>query len=780
MSNPIKQVLYPEAHLGRNPFPMDNRHIMSAKIGMKIPCYVRHTVPKGVYDIDCAAVSRTDELQTANFSRISANVDFYFVPYTMLYHRFYDVYNGRQDKQRRENVPFTGTSFPTVLPNFSLPTLMLKLYELWLITEFGEDKAADAGGSASRSILKYRSIGVNVDHIVQRDYQPTSSVIDVEFGVKYDYSASGGIEKGFLTDVFGRFSAEDRLRLLDMLGYGNWLPVFQSFTSYWLGRMISLLSQVDLDVPITFAFDYTNKTTMIYYSQIGDTGDSRTHRVTYNTLPFMDITFSASTDTYLSLVTVLSGNGTFEDYVELMKTKLQASSNQQFSIGLDTYFLFNGQLDPVKSLQYLQDHPTFDFGTLSRSFGKRVSPFALAAYQKIWSDYSRNQFYDNNEDYSQFFNFDWFDNSIDRTFDDLPPYELVAILTEPRYDSWRKDLFTGGLPSAQFGEVAVAMLNGDSPVINDLTSWNASPSESEPDYLYGDRRGTFVDLSQQGDTVELKVPTSSVGISVASIRYANALQRYRETIVRAGNRTKDLLRAQFGVTSRFIDDNYAIWLGSFDGDYQINPVQATSNNDQTTIGQLGANGLAIVKGNKLQVNTSDFGVIIGVLSVIPRTEYDNFGISEHNLKMEQFDFWNPDFENLGLQPVLRHTFDMMSPLTGQEIEQGSDVVLSYSARYHEYKTQVDYVHGEFFGSNPLGSLNTPVVDGAFSDYVTPRPVEDFRLPKLRNFYIDPSSCDTIFFKEQNQLQSSDHFKFAIGFSETDVLPMSVTGLPYGQ
>ena len=72
----------------RNSFDLSHRNLFSAKIGELLPCAVFELNPGDTINLDCSYFTRTAPLQSAAFTRLRENVQFFFVPYSQLWHYF--------------------------------------------------------------------------------------------------------------------------------------------------------------------------------------------------------------------------------------------------------------------------------------------------------------------------------------------------------------------------------------------------------------------------------------------------------------------------------------------------------------------------------------------------------------------------------------------------------------------------------------------------------------------------------------------------------------------
>lgn len=663
--NSVLNALQPKAHVGSNGFDVSHRDVFSTKPGICLPAFYRHVPYKSTFRVDIANIIETTTLQTNAFARGSFNLDMYFVPYSQLFRHSDEIILGRGQHNRRMTNPDVDMSNPLSMPTFPLSSVLIYLFQEWII-----DKSYDG------------------------------------------HTISG--RKSFV-DVFGNNAAEDALRLLDLLGYGNFLPVFKS--------MIYDLQPISSDL---------------------------------DNISYMSQTFNSSSVTVRAIYSQVFGRELTDEEVENIRD-ITIGQALIMLCGTSSWTLTDQEGQSVWS-----ETP------------KQYNILAIAAYQKVWSDMFRNFIYDT-EDYTDCFNFDWLLTSNVST-DVSVSYNGIDVFVNrvfmPRYRQWKKDLFTGTYPSAQFGDVAFQQVSDGTLNVVDLpVDSNRVDVDSDGFIRTNGRDEDYIDGA--------KFRFNGVGISALDIRYTMAMQRYRERLLRSGNRTKDVLQAQFGVSSRYIEDDYVDFLGTYSGTLNINKVAGTTNEGDTSIGELGAYGNASINGARIERQFNDYGIIIGMLTFVPETEYDAYMVDPFNTKTEKMDYAQPDFENLGLSPVF-----------GFELDQRlGNMVLGYTARYHEYKMSIDKVHGEFHGIwRPIIKEHSedyegyprsnPARQGVFSDYVTPR--DSYYMTSnnwLARYYINPSCMDSIFLKAVGDSQDTDPFKIDMNYIVNSVQPLSVTGLP---
>lgn len=425
--------------------------------------------------------------------------------------------------------------------------------------------------------------------------------------------------------------------------------------------------------------------------------------------------------------------------------------------------------------------------------GKTVNIFRLAAFQHIWYDFYRNKYYDVDNtggiqtDYSaglfsdvDMFNFDDIDcstfaNSLisvpaNATASDPGSYRLMRIL-QPRYVQYKKDLFTSRLPGQQFGAVSsvnFTVIAPDKPIrIAGMQTGNLAVSVNLGNQVYGSQGSVSNAIYSIGGTY----PSS---FDVLSLRKAEMLQVWKQRTLRAGNMVDDSFEAHYGTKPYYEGDNNVNYLGSFSAALQINAVEATANAGQTLNGKVGdiaATGTCVVNGNKIRFSPKDFGVIMCCSSFLPESEYNADGIDKANTLSEQFDFFTPEFENIGLEAVPLREFSFGS---GSALD--SEKVIGYAPRYWMYKEARDKVFGQFMSYAPAGVNNSlcswvspryifPYVNGGVY-YVTPS-----------DLYVNPSIFDNIFAIHADSKDDTDTFLNNVYFDVKAIRPMSELGLP---
>lgn len=462
-------------------------------------------------------------------------------------------------------------------------------------------------------------------------------------------------------------------------------------------------------------------------------------------------------------------------------------------------------------------------GTLKSYFNKyKPNAFRAAAYQKICFDYYRQPFYDLPQDYSaKYFNLD----DANPTTGIIPnesialQYKRLPRMFQLHYRQWKKDLFTGVLPSTQFGAVSVVNIdlsNFSTQLEDSSLRINIAPlgkvgtydqsdplsygsivaAAPNPDDFVGDlldNGGNYVAVGNYATSDSVRVDASgtvsapyaipsefsSINFDVLTLVKSQAVQKWREITLRSGFRNVQQYEGHFGVKPIFTEKDRCVFIDSISSPLQVNTVTNTNagakiGDDQVALGDLAANGTSVVGGDKtIKFDAKDFGVIMCIYSMLPECTYMHNGIDLMNQKVLRDDFFTPEYENIGMQPI--------TDLSLQLVYNEDAKTLGYVPRYSEYKIGVDMQSIEFndaIASNYMG---------AFAGW------SPSRLPvtgSLRDFYVSPMYYRDIFVVLPYLPVEDDpsNFKY-LGSSKTDtfihqcyfdiksVLPMSVLGLP---
>lgn len=742
-----------ESNTPHNGFDRSHRGVFSLKAGMIAPVAALHTMGNSKYSIDMEHIVRTQPLESAAFTKFSTHYEWFFVPYNYLYHSFNQILAQREDKQSTTQGSLQMPYF--YLRSFVEIAVLWASYDYWMANYFTWKQGDDLSVGVRSHIQNFESmLTYNSSYVV-------TNVSDVNVCIRNN-------QQNLLYSMFeNESSALNVIRTLDLLGYGNFLPIVKALAKLYNKYLFMLLPD--------------NQRTTSYVT---------TNKAMINIDP-----------------TTLRS--------DLMKYAVNLISGSNLPADISGYFAAHS----AEVSLFVDIYTTLSHVDLSANM------WSVLAYNKIYEQVYRNPYYDftrdivesSNNPFGGIAGNSWsleyvYLFNVDDVAGLLSDYKRLFLMFDIKYHMYHKDMFTGVLPDTQFGDVSVLVDDRSwmsLQVHTDDSSYPFDSSSSINAQLGSTQAGPLTTTlglkSSMGSNVsDAKFRFNpALAISVLTQRRANALQRFSENMMRAGNRTSDAFRAHFGFKPLSETKNNVMFLGTFDGDIDLNVVASTTETSQLQLGQLAANGVGTISGKTIHLNSEDFGVAICCAYIHKPAEYDAYGLSKFNQNLDPFDYPYIEFQNVSLQPLenSRLGYFLSRSKTIQRVVDAEDNngvpnkrietlsgILGYLPSYIEYKTDVDKIHGEFYSQFPIDSYVAPrlyddldfrdsFAQGDFSHFVTPRSDMDFS-HRVSWLYVNPNSVDNVFSVKANSAQNTDQFLFNVQFNIFASQPLSVVGLPY--
>lgn len=312
----------------------------------------------------------------------------------------------------------------------------------------------------------------------------------------------------------------------------------------------------------------------------------------------------------------------------------------------------------------------------------QVSALPMAAYNLIYNEYYRDQNLINE------INYQLSDGA-----------NVVADFTQMRKRAFEHDYFTASLPFAQKGASVDIPLG--TVVLND--DW---PSISTPEFVDGNMDGLGIGLdrglNQQNPSGDNSlywsgIPESAVAYdpkgtlevgptTINDLRRAFKLQEWLEKNARGGTRYTEAIYSHFGVKSPDARLQRPEYITGTKAPVVISEVLNTTGTNDAPQGDMSGHAIGVTSGKTGSYYCQEHGYIIGILSVMPRTAYQQ-GIPKHYLKRDYLDYFFPSFAHLGEQEV-----------QNQELyayQNDALATFGYVPRYAEYKYLPSRVAGDF-------------------------------------------------------------------------------------
>ena len=362
----------------------------------------------------------------------------------------------------------------------------------------------------------------------------------------------------------------------------------------------------------------------------------------------------------------------------------------------------------VSVLSYYANEKLEEISFDNTTYGKtgalyKISAYPFRAYEAVYNSYyrdSRNNPYilDGKPVYNK-----WIPNNGSGI--DSHVYSL-------HYANWERDAFTTAVPNPQQGikaplaglttydnvrtldtgevkhEVATALVldNGEKYALDYQTNEDGTALTGV----------SYTKLNGNEDTrpVTTLAELASTGLSIETLRYVNAYQKYLEMNMRKGFSYRDIMQGRWDIEIRFDELLMPTFIGGVSREINMNAVQQTVDNasasDTSYESALGSQaGIAGFYGgtdNNIECFCDESSIIIACLTVVPTPVYSQLTPKTFFYR-DILDAPTPEFQNIGFQPIYKKELNIFD-------EFGNEV-FGYQRPWYEYCQQFDTAHGAF-------------------------------------------------------------------------------------
>lgn len=442
-----------------------------------------------------------------------------------------------------------------------------------------------------------------------------------------------------------------------------------------------------------------------------------------------------------------------------------------------------------------------NYGYVSDQSNQLNNLFPLLAYQKIYFENYRNNSYQAQNPF--YYNMDWLGMDNTGVVDQSNLEKFIAAITQLRSVNYRKDFFQSAYPALDYVPVDDSPLQWDIPsnVVNafgyydnllngqtgsDRDRWSpvgvsavVAGQNLQTSLTADNKNGVSVGVTSY-PYVHTHAVTSLQDLSpkaynVQAIRAAFALDKLKRASAYAPRHIKDQYEARFGFKFKG-DEHHSIRLGSFK--CNITPYEVTqtapgqsAGGSYQPLGTIGGKGV----GSSGYQDEIDFDcqncdyIILGISYFIPRVSYDSLRFDPFVTKFALNHFFQPEFENLGLQPVYQKLISWSTLTNPQLADVANNILRYYQTRYQEYKTGIDV---------NLGLFNRDCMLSPFTSHLNlDKRVFGTSGLDWRFFKVLPDDVDNMFVSQADPSELTDQFYGVCEFVFKCTQLMSVHGQP---
>lgn len=477
----------------------------------------------------------------------------------------------------------------------------------------------------------------------------------------------------------------------------------------------------------------------------------------------------------------------------------------------------NFSVSKGQSKYVLDSFGNSDSNQASNFYNINLSIFRLLAYHKVCNDhYTYRQW----QPYNAYLcNVDYLtpDKSSSLDISSLLPWKNNLsgkdnlTLLDMRFSNLPLDYFNGVLPTPQFGTDSVVNLNLGTasgtgsvsgktqdaqyyPAINTVRSIDGSSIPLGSTLVVSSNNNLNAHSLDYNSDVYINPPhdhkfsgsvnvdTSLSGsLSVAALRQATALQKYKEIQLANDSDFVSQIEAHFGVTPKH-SDTVSYFLGGASSMIDINPQVNSNLSDWSQSTALKASPTGQGSG-RIKFTADTYGIVLGIYRCVPVLDYAHVGVDRTLLKTDASDFVIPELDSIGMQQSILGELMMPSYHDNAhgQIASGYDHrptdSFGYAPRYAEYKTSFDRYNGEFCFSlsNWVTGLNLSLLRSLLMSTAT-KDLAAKLAPEL--FNCRPDLVSSIFLNQKTLLTSDDNLFVGLVNMAYVVRRLSRYGLPY--
>lgn len=208
----------------------------------------------------------------------------------------------------------------------------------------------------------------------------------------------------------------------------------------------------------------------------------------------------------------------------------------------------------------------------------------------------------------------------------------------------------------------------------------------------------FIDVTPASSNGNINVTTNTGARSGSSNMntspQVSMLQRFQAFLDKwriGGFRDTDRNLVEFGVKTPDSVNHRSMLINSYSQDLMISDVMSTSDTSGAALGDYAGKGMSY-GSDKFSFECDDFGYIITICSIMPKTGYV-YGLDRNHTDLTLLEQFTPDFDCVGVEAIANYQLCNPVNVLGGGISPSS--VFGYCPRLSHVKTGLDKLVGDF-------------------------------------------------------------------------------------
>lgn len=248
-------------------------------------------------------------------------------------------------------------------------------------------------------------------------------------------------------------------------------------------------------------------------------------------------------------------------------------------------------------------------------------------------------------------------------------------------------------------------------------------------------------LNGSGDATSESNLSTTFSSNLANLRSSFAIEKLLSITQRAGKHYDDQTLAHFGIKTEKDKYHDVLCIGQHKQQIHIGEVIATATtagDESSTLGEIAGKGYGSGDSKKISFDVPCHGIIMACYSCVPRLKRQ-IEVNKLNMRVHREDFFQPELDNLGMQPLFAYELNGQPFHTQSDNDMGANApyaspgnkVCAWQYRYMESKVKYDRTSKAFLPEYPFQSwtittdfINPISVPGVvstgkmFTDYVS--------------------------------------------------------------